>query len=98
MTDPPLFPARPPKPEPDRQRIGKYLVARLHPRPTSHARITDIWTIEGNDGTALGHVAWYGPWRQYVYEPVDGTVYNNTCLVDIAAFLAKVNAAQRGKA
>ena len=34
----------------------------------------------------LGVVRWYGPWRAYVFRPADDTIFEKTCLRDIAAF------------
>lgn len=86
-----LFPTLPEKAA-GPERIGKYLVAEVLPRRGS----TDRWWIKGNDGTILGRVGWYAPWRQYNFDPSDSTTFNHTCLTDIAAFLARANAAQRG--
>lgn len=36
--------------------------------------------------TALGQVLWYGAWRRYAFHPEACTVYEPTCLRDIAAF------------
>jgi hypothetical protein len=91
MSEPALFPNIAPTPASATERIGKYLVADILPRRGT----TDRWTIRGNDGTALGRVAWYSPWRQYNFDPAESTTFNHACLTDIAAFLGKVNAAQR---
>lgn len=34
----------------------------------------------------LGTVSWYGAWRRYAFWPGQATVYEATCLRDIAAF------------
>lgn len=60
---------------------------------------TEIWRVTSmSSGDLLGGVAWYGPWRQYVFEPEDGTVFNDGCLTDIADFLAEMTAAHRRRA
>ena len=57
---------------------------------------TEIWRVTSmSSGDLLGGVCWYGPWRQYVFEPEDGTVFNNGCLNDISDFLSEMNAARR---
>ena len=52
-------------------------------------RKTKIWRVrptryEGNGD--LGMIQWYGPWRQYAFFPVGATVFEKTCLRDIASF------------
>ena len=31
----------------------------------------------------LGHIGWYGPWRQYVFFPARETIWNDSCLEDV---------------
>lgn len=38
-------------------------------------------------GSLLGTIKWYGPWRQYVLEPQEGTVWNPDCLVAVNAVI-----------
>jgi len=45
----------------------------------------------------LGTVAWYGPWRQYTFDPEADTTYNMACLQDIARFLGVQNQNHRDK-
>ena len=35
----------------------------------------------------LGVVAWYGPWRQYTFNPMARTTYSSGCLRDIAHYI-----------
>lgn len=39
----------------------------------------------------LGIIGWYGPWRQYTYQPAPETTFNNGCLQDIADVLTHLN-------
>jgi hypothetical protein len=43
----------------------------------------------------LGWVYWYPAWRKYVYHPSPGTVYEETCLTEIAEFIAEKTDAHR---
>lgn len=43
----------------------------------------------------LGSIRWYGPWRQYAFEPYMSTVYDNECLRDIALVLDELNEGQK---
>ena len=49
---------------------------------------TLVWRVEatddGNEG--IGWVRWYGPWRQYSFFPASLTVFEKSCLRDIADF------------
>lgn len=71
------------------ERIGKYLQVEHH--PPHGERKTSGWTVLANDGGMLGIVRWYGPWRQYTFEPSAGTVFSAGCLKDLTAFLERVN-------
>ena len=67
------------------QRIGK-------PNPRA---VTDVWHVySGNAHTPsplmLGHVAWFGAWRKYCYYPNGATVYEETCLREIAEFVVTI--------
>jgi len=59
---------------------------------------THRWTVDAKrSGDILGVVEWYGPWRQYVFQPDPNTEYNKGCLLDIADFLDEMNAEQRNR-
>ena len=48
---------------------------------------TKIWYVRANDGGAiLGGVSWFSQWRKYAFGPSIGTVFEPTCLRDIADF------------
>jgi len=53
---------------------------------------TSVWRLVTKDniknhiGSEIGQVRWFGPWRGYAFFPVGGTVFEQTCLRDIAAF------------
>lgn len=46
-------------------------------------------------GQLLATIAWYGPWRQYTFQPVDGTVWNNGCLATITRYVEALMADRR---
>lgn len=63
---------------------------------TSASGKTEVWRVTSmSSGDLLGGVCWYGPWRQYVFEPEDATVFNSGCLADIRDFLVEMNTAHR---
>lgn len=47
--------------------------------------------INNGSNTILGQIAWYGPWRQYVFNPKPSTIYNNRCLKEIQDVLTDLN-------
>ena len=51
---------------------------------------TGIWRVYAVAGSvALGEVRWFGRWRQYVFAPGDGTVWNPDCLNEVSRFVVK---------
>ena len=62
----------------------------------SASGLTERWAVTSmSSGDRLGGVAWYGPWRQYTFDPERGTLFNSGCLAEIAAFLVEMTEAQR---
>lgn len=39
------------------------------------------------DDSVIGQVRWYAPWRQYSFQPMEGTVFERQCLLDITRFI-----------
>ncbi len=75
--------------------IGKHL--EVEETPPKIGRKTRCWLVRSrNDGTLLGSVEWYGPWRQYNFDPCGDTTFNSGCLLDIVAFLKKETQRQKG--
>jgi hypothetical protein len=59
-------------------------IAPLYQGPSKSGR-TEVWTIVAvEDDFELGQIKWYGPWRMYAWFPEPNTVYESTCLRDIA--------------
>ena len=51
---------------------------------------TSVWTCRNNQSNIqLGIVKWYAPWRQYCYFSIttNQSIYNTSCLGDIADFI-----------
>lgn len=76
------------------------------PLPSESGK-TLIWEVRQRDPKApdremrevpaLGHVGWYGRWRRYAFQPEPNTVYEPTCLRDIAAFCDWATAEHKAK-
>ena len=80
------------------QKIGKYLSVRILSR--EKGRKTDRWEVFNHtthDGfnDPLADISWYTRWRQYVFDPNLGTVWNDRCLKDVVAFLKSENEKRR---
>ncbi len=55
---------------------------------TSDSGKTHLYEIHSvHDGSLLGLVRWYGPWRKYVVHPQSDALFDASCLEEIAAFL-----------
>ena len=56
---------------------------------------TSIYLVRTNDiaGVLLGEIRWYAQWRQYAFYPnlEEKTVFEKTCLLDLANFCIKLN-------
>lgn len=49
-------------------------------------RKTKTWRILTLDDVSLGLVLFFPKWRKFVYQPHGSTLYEETCLRDIASF------------
>jgi len=47
---------------------------------------TSIWPVLTMEGYQLGVVKWFGRWHQYAFYPAPDTVFERSCLRDIARF------------
>lgn len=50
---------------------------------------TRVFQVYDSTGTLLGAVRWFGRWRCYAFYPHGETVYEPTCLREIAEFCAE---------
>ncbi len=58
---------------------------------------TRTWIVSSKQGGKIGGIAWYGPWRKYVFEPYEFTIFEWHCLRDIADFLEEKTREHRAK-
>jgi hypothetical protein len=58
---------------------------------------TKTWRVLSEREELLGIVKWYGPWRTYAFHPEGWTVFEKTCLRDIANFCESETKKQKGK-
>ena len=66
--------------------MAKYLKFQfLNMSPTGKTKIWEVVTV-GDGPVILGSVKWFGKWRKYGFFPENDTVFETTCLRDIAEF------------
>jgi len=64
-----------------------FTVYELPIRPN---RKTHDYVLRNNrSGVGLGTIEWYGPWRQYCFIPMAGTVWSADCLKDVATAIRR---------
>ena len=52
---------------------------------TGKTEVYDV--LSKSKGFVLGHIKWYGPWRQYCFYPSPQCVFNRDCLETIREFI-----------
>jgi len=52
-----------------------------------HKPKTKVFGVYSKKGAFLGLIQWRNGWRQYVLEPIMGTVWANSCLADVQRFI-----------
>lgn len=68
-------------------RVTKWLIFELYPY-VKRGQKTSVYHIRTREGgEALGEIRWWGRWRKYAFFPAHGTLYEPTCLRDIATFI-----------
>jgi hypothetical protein len=65
-------------------------------RNAGPGRKTKVWEVVAKDGgVSLGAIGWYSAWRTYALYPEHGTIFEPTCLRDIADFIQEQNRAHK---
>lgn len=73
------------------RKMSKYLKFERH---EVVPEISDV--ISKRQKQCLGTILYYPPWKQYVFEPISNTIFNDECLKDIFAEIAELNQLMRG--
>jgi hypothetical protein len=63
------------------------------PNPRKKTRLIIVYSK--SQGFDLGKIRWHSRWRQYVFEPALGTLFNLGCLNSLADRLAYLNVMRR---
>lgn len=75
--------------------IKKYIRFNEVNNPGKKTRIFEVINLSGD--YILGFIHWYTAWRQYIFEPLENTVYSVGCLEDIIKELKRLNYEQKNK-
>lgn len=67
----------------------------ISPLDRAPGRVTDMWQIRSMGGSVLGVIEWWSPWRRYVFEPSENTLYDVACLREIARFIEDAMASRK---
>jgi hypothetical protein len=73
-----------------------YLMFEDRPRPAG-AKTRVIEVRSRHRGDLLGVIRWWGPWRQYVFEPAGPSIYSAGCLADVQTALKEAGAQRAGR-
>jgi hypothetical protein len=74
--------------------VSEYLDFHVELRRDS--RKTDrALVLAKSNGEVLGTIHWFGRWRQYVFHPTAGTVFNPRCLDAISVETQRMTSAYR---
>jgi hypothetical protein len=46
--------------------------------------------VSKSSGQSLGRIYWYGPWRQYIFEPESETIWSCGCMQEVMNFIQKL--------
>lgn len=70
--------------------IGKYIIAYEN---HVEGRKTPIYELcnSKNELIKLGEIKWNSSWRKYCFYPIDETVFDSKCLMDITSFMNVLN-------
>jgi hypothetical protein len=59
---------------------------------------TYVWSVVPTDGgSRIGEIFWYPAWRKYCFFPYRDTVFEQTCLRDIADFCEQATKEHKAK-
>lgn len=59
---------------------------------------TDTWLVTTKEGSrVLGEIKWFSQWRKYGFFPYVGSLFEEDCLNDIAAFIKEKTAEHKEK-
>lgn len=77
-------------------RRHKYLLFRVDLEPHADRKTPIVGVYSKDNGIRLGHIKWWGRWRQFCFFPAAMTLFNPDCMKAIANHCASLTKAHRG--
>lgn len=74
--------------------MSKWITFLESPRPGLKTNVWEVCPINPPLGS-VGQVKWLSRWRRYCFFPEEGTVFEQDCLRDIAAFVEEKTRAHK---
>jgi len=71
----------------------EYITFREEDSSHLKTRIVSVRTVRSD--MLLGHIHWYSNWRQYVFAPEGGMIFNTECLHRIQGYVSEMNISHR---
>ena len=75
------------------QTEGKF-ISLASPRRSTSGK-TMIWDVVNDFGAKIGEIRWFGRWRCYSFYPLDGTIFEHQCLMDLSRLCQNATTAKR---
>lgn len=75
--------------------LGDYMFVRY--RYPSKSGKTKIFVVTDRHGGVLGEIKWFGRWRCYAFFPEIETIYNASCMTELAKFCDEQTKEHRNK-
>jgi len=66
-------------------------------RGPQRGNVTNDYEVLTSDGRQLGWIRWFASWRQYAFYPGVETLYEESCLRNIAAFCERATAERKAE-
>lgn len=55
----------------------------------SNSGLTKIFSVYATNGSFLGQIKWYGPWRKYCYHAVASQILDANCMYELMEKLSE---------
>jgi hypothetical protein len=81
--------------------VGTWIVIRNLgiQKPGQKTNLYGVWPEDdARHERPLGNIQWFGRWRKYAFNPLPGTVYEETCMEEIAQFMREETKAHMAEA
>ena len=80
---------------PDEQKTDGFL--RFDRTQPAGRKTPVVYVFNNDDGSHLGHISWYGAWRQFCFFPSNNCVFHRGCLEGVNRQLVSLMAERKVK-